>query len=238
MSSYSANDIIAKAAVKARIIGPGETIPAAKATAIYDSLNDMLELWDGSLTILYETGESFPMVSGTSEYTWGSGGDFDSARPLGLLDSTFIRIGSTDYPVQLKTVEEYRSRVHKSTRTRPRMVAYDPEYPLGKLYLWPTPDTVDSIYFQSEKQVTEFTDRTTSVNLGPGYARAIILSLAVEICPDFGKKIPDALAFLAGQSLRIIKARNTLPRKPQTSGGLAAMTRTIPGVGIRVGPYL
>ena len=238
MSSYSANDIIEKAAVKARIKGPGESLAAAKASAIYDSLNDMLESWVlENLTILYDTVESFPMVAGTAEYTYGDGGDFDSDRPLGLKDETFIRLGTTDYPVRLKPLNEYRRVRNKSTGARPRIVSYESEYPLGRIYLWPTPSTTNRIYFRTEKQVTGFTDRTTEVNLGPGYGRAIILNLAMEICPDFGKKIPEALAFLAGTAKNNIKSRNTLPRKVQSSPELAILTRGTPVWDIKTGPF-
>ncbi len=94
MASYSANDIIEKAAVKARIKGPGETLSAPKATMIYDDLNDLLESWAlESLMTYYRTSESFSMQIGVKEYTWDDvgGTDFVSPRPLNLLDETFIR---------------------------------------------------------------------------------------------------------------------------------------------------
>jgi len=240
MSSYSANDIIEKAAVKARVTAPGESLPAAKASAIYEALNDLLEAWTlDNLTILYDTVESQAMVSGQAEYTWGSGGDWTSDRPLELRDETFVRQGNVDYPIRFRPLEHYRRKHTKSTGARPRIISYDPEYPLGRVYLWPTPVTNNSIYIRSLKQVTEFTDRTTSVALPPGYARAIISNLAVEICPDFGKKIPKALAYIADKSLKAVKSQNTKPRAIQRPEELAAMTRTGRGylLDIQSGPF-
>jgi hypothetical protein len=243
MSSYSANDIIEKALVKARINGPGETVGAPIAASVYDSLNDLLESWSlESLIVLYLTSESVAMVAGQSEYTWSTeaGTDISTERPTNLKDETFIREASVDYRVRLKSLDEFRRIRTKSTGARPRIIAYDPGYPSGTVHLWPAPTSTNSIYFRSEKQVTSFPDRTTSVDLPPGYGRLIILGLAIEICPDFGKKVPPALATLFTIAQRVVKRKNTLPRKRQMTPELAGMAGTNRGVitDIRSGPFL
>jgi hypothetical protein len=232
--SLSANDIIERAMVKARIIAPGESIPASKIVQVYAELNGMLESWAlEKLMVVADVLESFALVVGQAEYTYGTGGDFDSVRPIEIKDESFIRSGGVDYPVPLLTLDVYRRRILKTTRARPIMMAYNPEYPLGKVFFWPTPSAIDSIHLRVAKTLTGFPDRTTAVNLETGYSRAIISNLAIEISPNFGKKVSKELAFLAEQAKRSIKSANSIPIKPSTCPDL----RSVAGGG-RVGNIL
>jgi len=237
MSSRTANDIIQRALVKARILSPGEAVSAPIAAQSFFELNDMLETWVlEKLMVLSDSQESFSMVVGQSEYTFGSGGDFDSSRPTKIKDSVFVRCGSTDYPVVLITLDAYRRKSDKATGTRPERIAYSPEYPLGKVYLWPTPASIDRIYIRSSKEVVSFTDRTTAVSLAPGYSAAIISNLAVVLSANFGKKVSDELAFLAGGTKKAIKSSNSEPTKLLVSDLGATINSS--GGNINSGPWV
>lgn len=237
MAETTANDIINRAMVKARVISPGESIPAAKAAQMLEELNDLLESWSlDNLMVLADTTESFALISGTSEYTYGSGGSFDSARPNKIRDSCFVRVGDIDYPVDLKALNVYRSRYNKSTSGRPRIVAYNPEYPLMKVYLWPTPSSTGSIYLRVIKIIASFPELTTSVDLMPGYKRAIVSNLAIEISPNFGKKVAESLAFLARDSKQLIKSANSTTN-PMKTPDLTAMTGNVRSGSILSGPF-
>lgn len=221
----SANDIIERAMVKARIIYPGESIPADKLNQVYDELNDMIESWAlEKLMLVADVLEDFTLTSGVSEYTYGSGGDFDSARPIEIKDECFIRSGGVDYPVRLRDLGVYRSITVKSTQGIPRLMAYNPEYPRGKVFLFPTPDSTYSFYIRAAKTLTGFSDKTTSVNFEPGYVRAIITNLAVEISPNFGKKVSKELAFAAQQAKKAIKSANSIPIKQSSLPDLCSLT--------------
>lgn len=236
--SLSANDIIERAMVKARIIAPGESIPVGKSDQVYDELNDMLESWAlEKLMVLADVLESFSLIIGQAEYTYGAGGDFDSARPIEIKDENFIRSGGVDYPVPLKTLDVYRRQISKTTQTRPRIMAYNPEYPLGKVFFWPTPPTTDTVHFRAAKTLTGFSDKTTKVDLEPGYSRAIISNLAIEISPNFGKKVSKELAFLAEQAKRSIKSANSIPIKPSTCPDLRSIAGNSRTGNILSGPW-
>jgi len=220
----TANSIIERALVKARVYYPGEAIPEAKAAQIFAELNDMLESWAlEELMVVADVLESFALVIGQAEYTYGVGGNFNSPRPIDIRDDSFIRAGSTDYPVALKTVDFYRGKANKSTSGDPEIIAYNPEYPLGKVMLYPTPSATNNLHLRVRKEINRFTDRTTSIELEPGYSRAIISNLAVEISPNFGKKVSETLAYVATQSKRSIKSVNSTPTKPRSCPDLALM---------------
>lgn len=221
---YSANDIIERTMVKGGIISPGETVPASIQSQVFDELNDMLESWAlEKLLLVADTLESFSLTATWAEYSYGVGGEFDSARPIEIKDESFIRSEGIDYPLPLVPMDIYRRRSNKTVGARPEIMTYNPTYPLGRVYLWPTPVTADTIHFRVAKALTGFTNRTTSVDLEPGFARAIISNLVVEIAPNFGKKVSRELYFLAEQAKGIIKSANTLPIKSATCPDLVGM---------------
>lgn len=317
----TANTIIERAMVKARIISPGEPVPADKKNQVLNELNDMIDSWSiEGLMILADVLESFTLSAGTEEYTYGSGGDFNSARPIAIKDETYIRIGYSDYRLRLYPLDEYRRRRDKIRSGIPEIMAYHPEHPLGKVFLWPTPAadsiayslvasgaaiytgtgvfnsvagveitigeilpdadyrvvilpvtddpagvgpvSVDDkttttfkvyntgadittsfdwiliygesgsevalssgidIYFRSSKALTEWATLTTDVVLPPGYQRAIIHNLAVEISPNFGKKVNPVLAATAAMAKSVVKSNNSRVVRLLANPHLAAM---------------
>jgi len=206
----SANDLIRRAMVKARILSPGESIPASKATQVFEELNDMLGSWSiESLMIPCTVLESFSLVVGQNEYTYGSGGDFDSSRPTKVWDDAFVRSGDIDYPVNKYPIETYLDRSQKSASGRPRIFSVNHEFPLLRVLIWPTPASTYAIHFRSDKLLTEFASLTDEVTFPPGYRRAIVANLALEISPNFGKKVTKELAALANMSKKAIKGNNS-----------------------------
>ena len=224
--NLSANSIIEKAMVEARITYPGESVPNSKIVSVWDKLNGLLESWAlENLMVRADVQESFTLVTGTNTYTYGTGGTFNSTPPVHISDSVFIRQGDQDYPCTLKSLEYYRAISDKTTPGRPYIFAYSNEYPLIKVYFYFTPDSADTVFFKVPKEVASFADRTTSVNLANGYARAIISNLALEIGPMFGKKTPDNLLKIANESKRVIKSSNNQKNKePMRTPHLSAMT--------------
>ena len=112
------------------MISPGEAVAAGMGLQAFNELNGLLESWSlSNLMIVADVLEHFDLVAGTSEYTYGEGGTFASARPITIRDECFIRSGNTDRRVPLVTLDVYRSQVDKSVQGEVRMMAYNPEYP-------------------------------------------------------------------------------------------------------------
>jgi len=152
MASYSANDIIRKALTKARVIHPSDTIPSGKAADAFENLNDMLEGWAlEKLMVMGDVLETHTLTAGNAEYSWGSGGDITTGRPIEVLDEIFVRSGSTDYPVGLKDLGLYRRMPNKSTTGRPVIIAVNYTYPTVAVFLYPTPSAAYVIHLKSQK---------------------------------------------------------------------------------------
>jgi hypothetical protein len=52
-----------------------------------------------------------------------------------------------------------------------------------------------------------------------------VSNLAIEICPNFGKKVPVALGALAVEAKKSIKSSNSIPVKSMTAPHLVGMGR-------------
>ena len=179
----TARDIIRRSLRLCEAIGGGDTVDGdAKETNAFGSLNDMLTFWGAEkLLVPYLTTETFSLVAGTSSYTIGASGTFNTVRPNRIINA-FIRDSSNnDYPLDIISIEEYDALILKTTSTRPHSLLYLPENPLGKIKLYPTPSAVESLIIDSWKTLAQLALVSDSFVLPPEYLRAITYNLAVEI---------------------------------------------------------
>ena len=136
--------------------GAGVTLPAQDTQALLEMIQDRLAEWSGHINIPVVTTEYFAMVSGTSSYTIGENGTptKDTARPNTIVGA-YVRQSNYDYPVQIITEYAYRNIHDKTTTGRPEQLYPDYSTPNVTVYLYPVPDTTDSLYFASIKDFTE-----------------------------------------------------------------------------------
>ena len=223
----TALDLITDSLVKARTHAPGEAVGSDKSSAALRELNRMLGAWSNENLLLHqETEETLTLVVDQASYTIGESGssqDFDTVRPLEILDGTFVREsgGNLDYPLTGKTLEEYRDIRNKSTGSIPWWITYNPTYPNGTLYLFWTPTSAFELHLLSLKELTALATLTTTVSLPPGYEDAIIYNLALRLASDYGKTPRKDVIALATLGIKNIKKRNTrrLPPTQLEVGG-------------------
>jgi hypothetical protein len=199
----TARTLIKKAMLKAGILTKTEEPTADEANDALDSLNAMLSSWSNDSLLVYgRVLEPFTLSSVTAEYTIGTGLTFNTARPIFIADA-FIRSGTNDYPVTVVTEEVYDSKQNKSTLGMPEFLTYTNGLP-AKVKLYPTPSSNYTLYLLSEKELTQFTLDTT-VTFPPGWERALIFNLAVEIASEYGQPVPVETSKIAASSKSSIK---------------------------------
>lgn len=207
--SDTAHDLVRGAM---RLIGaadPGEELTPAEAADGLELLNELLESWSNEQLAVYQIlQENFTLVAGTSSYTIGSGATFSTTRPLNIL-SGFIRYSSVDYPLSILTREEYDRIALKTTSYMPEYLYYQPSVANGTIYLYGVPDAAYVLYIDSTKQLQSFSGLTTAIVLPAGYKRAIRYALALEIAPEYNRKVPDAVLAIARESKANIKRLNS-----------------------------
>lgn len=180
----TALDIITRSLVTINAIQAGETPSAQEAADGLVSLNDLMESLSNEGLTISEVGlESFSLTGSTS-YTIGTGGVFNTARPVKVTNA-YYTLGGVDYGVDILTMIEYQALSLKSTTgSVVEAIAIDYDYPLAKVYVWPVVSS-GTLNLNMDKPFTRFTALTDVLSLQPGFERMLRLNLAAELLPEY-----------------------------------------------------
>lgn len=204
-------DIIVRALRINGVLAARDLPDAQDANDAFTSLNMLIEQWNiEDLMCYHYENDIFNTTIGQSVYTIGNVGtpDWISVRP-NEVTSAFVRVGQIDYPLQIMSNEEYYGVSMKALQSVPRGLYYQQEYPLGKIFLYPVPQIVYPIGITTTTQFTAFSGINQVVSLPPGYLKALIWNLAVELMPEYGKAIDPITAKKATESKALIKGKNS-----------------------------
>lgn len=206
-----------------------ETPDADEINDALEALNQMIASWSNNGLLIYaRVTENFTLTPNTAEYTIGSGADFNTDRPIHLV-TAYIRNGGIDYDMSIIDDTVYANIPQKSTGSNiPRFINYDYAFPQGTLKLYPTPTAAYDIYLVSEKELSAFT-LDGIVSLPPGWERAIIYNLAIELSPEYGQPIAPEVAKIANESLASIKRGVTRNRGADWGVGARARRSILTG---------
>jgi hypothetical protein len=194
----------------AQVLQKGESLDNDEAQDGLYAMNSMLDSWSIDRLYVYQIlDEAFTLTVGTTSYTIGSGGVFNTTRPSKLDNSCFLRLGSLDYPVTLIDNQAYASILDKTITGLPTMIYYEPAYPLGTIYFNRKPDQAYSFHCKSWKQLQQFTALTDTLSLPPGYQEAIEWSFAERYGLEYNDSIPAQVKEIAAQARRLISSVNS-----------------------------
>jgi hypothetical protein len=200
-------EVIAWSLKDAGVIGEGEAASAEASNDAFNTLKQMLALWQVDNVHVYAQTETSFSPNGSASYTVGALGTVVMTRPA-KIDAAFWRSNSLDYPIRvLGTFEEYESIVQKTQSGQPQALFYNPTYTLGTLYLYPQPST-GTVHLITQAALPELASQTATITLPPEYVLPIRASLAVLLCAMFQTPVRPELAALAQSSWRIVKRNN------------------------------
>ena len=208
---------------KAGILTKAENPAADEAQDALDTLNDILSSWSNdSISIYARVTESFTLESGKASYTIGVGGDFNTARPIKIIQA-YTTLGSTDYPMNIISDSAYQDIAFKGTGSTPDHLNYTNAYPLATLNFYPSPPGGYSFTLTSEKELTQFTLTSETVSLPPGWEKALKYNLALELQSEYGEQPNPLILKIANDSRGaiarpILKARS-MDANPYSSTG-------------------
>lgn len=197
----------------------GETLTDAEMQYGLSKLNQMLDIWSIdrlAIPVRSRVGP-FNLVAGTQSYTVGTGGAWDTARPMwidaaGLID---LIIGDdVELPMRILTLKEWaRVPVKTITSELPRSLFFEKTYagtsPLATVWLYPIPSEANQVILYVPVAVPEFATIGLTLALPPGYRMAVISNLAVLLAMGV-TEIEPAVAALAAGSYAAIKAGNVV----------------------------
>lgn len=222
----TALDIINSALRLLQVKSSDVVLTAEEANDALEALNVMLDGWSlESLLLTHITKESFTLVPGQASYTIGPGGNFNTVRPVSINQAT-LTVSGSDYGVTCVSFDDYAAvRLKTLSTTFVEQLYYDKTYPLGNIYLYPVPSTASTLTLYCEKELSQFSSLTESINLPNGYKRALKYALAVEIAPEYQVSAGDDVKRIALSSLAAVKLKNRRPTTMQPDSAIMANSR-------------
>lgn len=186
---------------------------ATGETPTNDELNDGLQAmqfmfrhWSAKNIRLYYITKTTHTLGSSTYYTIGSGGDMDETRPVSIRGGYVTDSNSFDHVLTIIDERRYNSLSLKSLTGTPEYLWYSPEYPLGKIYLWPIGG--GTLNLDCLKPLSEPTLITSSISFPPEYDEAIKYNLAIRLAPEYGKAVSQEVKELAISNMRDIEDRN------------------------------
>lgn len=216
--SVTALDIITRSMKALQALGSTEVPSAAEANDGLIAFNALLDSWSLDNLNAYEVQEqSFTLVVGTPSYTIGSGGVVNTTRPTDITQAYIQDSTQNNFLMRIVTRDKWNeigNRGSTITSQIPDTLFYDPQYPLGVINIFPTPLLGYTLFYDSSLQQVTFATLNTALSMPPGYERAMVYNLAVEISSMFGIPIPPAapgsknIGQLAAEALGNVKRAN------------------------------
>lgn len=234
---YTANDIIRAAMRLIQVSAVDTDLTAQELQDGLESLNRMLDSWSADELTLYEViREQFPLVSGQNPYTIGYGAEFNTSRPMKIVDAYLILNNGSipvSYPMQVLGYDDYNSVRLKTLSTNfPNYIYYQPSFPIGEVYIYPIfapndPATQGPAYINltSWKPLDMILDPTAYMSYPPGYWEAVVFNLAVRIAEEYQFQIRETTVQLAISALKRVKRLNQRTVTLQTDVSLMSTSQ-------------
>lgn len=179
----SMSDVITSAGHALGYLGRTEVLSAGDANDGLTCFNNMLDSWSNeSLSAYVSVLQNFPLVANQSAYTIGTGGNFNTARPLDILQA-FVRDGNNiDYQIDIVPQQQWNEITQKTVTSQiPNTLFYYSTFPLGIINIFPVPLLSYTLFFTSTLDQVTSSLLPTAISMPPGYLRAYILNLALEM---------------------------------------------------------
>jgi hypothetical protein len=222
--------IIADALREAGIKGTGITPGAEDLSDALRKLNMMIAQWNVQGFMVYRRLTTVIASSGAQSYTVGSGGDFNIPRP-DKIEAAFLRQpnGSQQVDFGLEVIQseqDYDLISVKQLGNFPTYCYYRPEYPLGRVYFWPIPQTsIYSLGIVTKFKISQITDVYADIDLPEEYEAALMYNLTLRLASSYRKPANPVTVALAKKSLEIIRGANSQVPRARMPRDLRSMGR-------------
>lgn len=219
--------IIVNALKKINAISVGEQPSAAEAADGLSELNQLFDDWNSIRHGVYaQQFETYTLVPSLSPHTIGpTGATFTvTQRPVTLDGASLILDNGTPPSYQEITVRDWQWWHAQPTPTLestfPTDVYYQPDWPNGKLFFWPIPQTAYDVELVTRVLLAQV-ELSDEFSLPPGYQNAITLTLAERLSITFSRPMPPDLVRQAAQARARVFANNDFtPRIATADAGM------------------
>lgn len=240
MATYA--DVITAALQDLGVLQAGETPSGEDQAYCLTRLNRLLDQWAAERLQIYTvTRSTWTITANDGQYSVGSGGDVNIARPV-FVEHVSVIDTSTDpdaeFPLAMITDDAYAGISLKAqTSSYPSYAYYNPTYPTGTLILWPVPtsSTLQGAIYAAAA-IAQAATAGTSFSAPPGYQRMMETNLALEVAPGFSRDPSAVLVRAAMDSMAKVKRANYRLSDMSVDRGALAHSQTGAGWDIFTGP--
>ena len=186
----TAGDQINRALRLLGVLAEGETPSAATSQDGLTALNQMIDSWNTERLSVFSTQDQiFTWPAGEITRTLGPSGNFSGNRPVLFDDATYYRDPGTNVSFGIKFINQQQYdgiAVKTVTSTYPQVIFVNMTYPDATMTVYPKPTRDLEWHFISVQELSNPAVLTTNLTFPPGYLRAFVYNLAMEIAPEFG----------------------------------------------------
>lgn len=208
----TAGDQINRALRLLGVLAEGETPSAAVSQDALVALNQMIDSWNTERLSIFNTiDQVFEWPAGEIQRHLGPTGDFVGVRPVLLDDSTYYRDPGTNVSFGIKFINQQQYdgiAVKTVTSTYPQVMWINMEYPNIQMTIYPKPTRLLEWHFISVQELDQPALLNTELTFPPGYLRAFVYNLAMELAPEFGVEPSQQVQRIAMVSKRNLKRIN------------------------------
>jgi len=209
-SPTTAGSLIRQALALSNAVGVDQTLTADELSDCLSVLNDIYEdLSNQNLALWSTANQMFNTVAGQATYTIGTGGNWNTVRPVRINEPGYCTYAGSDSPVYSMNQEEY-NLIGLKTQQQPivERFLYVNDYPLGSVTLYPVPSGIVQITLSIDNILTNIPTAATALTFPPGYAKLYKYMLGIELAPLFGKVVSQDVKSIATNTLANIKRVN------------------------------
>lgn len=197
-----------------RVARAGDVLAPEAQDLALQIFNEYLDALNADSRALYTvTLTAYTLTAGHQPHTIGPSGNFNvPTRPTEILGANLITANEARLPVRIRDATWWRKlRQPDLATSTPLNLYYASDWPLGAIWLYPTPSTAWELELQARVQLTAPMAATDTLDLPQGYQQALRLTLAELCAPAFGQEVSaltaknarDARARIWGNNVRI-----------------------------------
>lgn len=206
----TAENIIVRAMHLLGKLGESESLTAQEGQDGLAALNALIASLSLDKLYLYDQVRvNAKLLQDVNTLLIGPGGTIVSDRPIKIIRIIAIDpINSSEHILHQLEKTAYEAIPYKLIpAVKPTYYYYEPSYPNGTLFVYPVQNQDINIKIDIQTILKVYT-LTQSLDLPPGYERALIYTLAIELAPEYGVAIHPALAMSAAVAVDKLKAVN------------------------------
>lgn len=226
--------ILNDALMEIGVYSVAETPTAADLSVALGKLNRILDNWNAERAAVYcDRFQTFTITPNLSPHTIGAAVDLPTwevdQRPVTIAGASVVLDNVTPavyVPVAVHDAAWWQGvTVPGVTSEFPTDLYYEPDWPLGSVYLWPVPTVAYGIELQLRVILSSLVLSDT-FSMPPGYKDAIVLTLAEQLARPFGKAPDDTLRRDAAKArARIFAVNDDTPRISTHDAGMPGRGR-------------